>query len=164
MLGAESNHLHLVVTDTYGERPRLMGLLNAEVGKAASALIGRWGGFWEPGRSYSAVDLLDRDAVIEKLAYALANPVASRLVRRARRWPGATSARLRFGDVVVARRPSSGYYAESCQPESYSFRLEAPPGMDAVECHTLVQVRVRELENQVGEDVRARGGKWPLRS
>ncbi|MGH1348795.1 MAG: transposase [Nannocystales bacterium] len=150
-----SNHLHLVVTDTYGERPRFMGLLDAELGKAASALIGRWGGFWEPGRSYSAVDLLDRNAVLEKLAYTLANPVLSKLVRCARRWPGATSVRLRFGDVVVARRPSGGYYANSCQPESYTFRLEVPPGMDAVECRADVRLRMRKLEKEAEDGVAA---------
>lgn len=155
-----SNHLHLVVTDTYGERPRMMELLNAELGKAASALIGRWGGFWEPGRSYSAVDLLDRNAVVEKLAYTLTNPVKSHLVRRARRWPGATSARLTFGDTVVARRPTTGYYANSCQPESYTLRLEVPPGMDAVECHMLLWARVRELEKKAQRDVRARRSKF----
>ncbi|MBV1859823.1 MAG: hypothetical protein KUG77_15535, partial [Nannocystaceae bacterium] len=60
-----SNHMHLVVTDTYGERPWFMGLLNTELAKTASALIGRWDGFWEPGRSYSAVELLDDKAVLE---------------------------------------------------------------------------------------------------
>lgn len=155
-----SNHIHLVVTDPYGERPRLMGLLNTEVAKAGSALVGRWNGFWEPGRSYSAVELLDDKAVIEKLAYTLANPVTSRLVRRAARWPGATSVRLRFGDVVVARRPSDGYYANSCQPESYSLRLEVPPGMDPVECQMKVRARVRELEREAAEDVRTRGSKF----
>lgn len=155
-----SNHLHLVVTDTYGERPRFMGLLNAELGKAASTLIGRWGGFWEPGRSYSAVELLDRNAVVEKLAYTLANPVLSRLVRSARRWPGATSVHLRFGDVVVARRPTDGYYANSCQPASYVLRLEAPAGMDPLECHMLVRSRIRALEREAQEEVRVRGGKF----
>lgn len=123
---AMSNHLHLVVTDNYGERPRFMELLNTELAKAASALIGRWGGFWDSGRSYSAVDLLDRNAIIDKLAYVLANPVTSRLVRRACRWPGATSARLNFGDTVVTPRPSTAYYANSYQPKSYQFRLEVP--------------------------------------
>ena len=155
-----SNHLHLVVTDTYGERPRFMGLLNTELGKAASQLIGRWGGFWEPGRSYSAVELLDRKAVIEKLAYTLANPVLPRLVRSARRWPGATSVRLRFGDVVLAPRPSGGYYANSCQPESYSLRLEAPPGMDPVECQMEVRSLMRELEREAEQEVRVQGGKF----
>ena len=40
-----SNHIHLVVTDRYAERPRMTGLLNAELGRSGSALMGRWGGF-----------------------------------------------------------------------------------------------------------------------
>lgn len=82
------------------------------------------------------------------------------LVRRAKRWPGSSSARLRFGDVVVAARPSGGYYANSGQPESYSFRLEAPPRMDGVECEMLVRARVRTLEKEAVKDVRGRGRKF----
>lgn len=48
-----SNHIRLVVTDVYGER----------LAKAASALIGRWDRFGEPGRSYSAVELLGKKAL-----------------------------------------------------------------------------------------------------
>ncbi len=157
---AMSNHIHIVATDTYGERPRFMALLNTEVAKAGSALIGRWDGFWEPGRSYSAVELLDAKAVVEKLAYTWANPVSSRLVRRARRWPGSTSARRRFGETVVARRPESGYYANSVQPESYSFQLEAPPHMDPIECDMLVRTRVRRLEKETENAVRGGGAKF----
>lgn len=122
--------------------------LNGELSKATSPLIGRWGGFWEPGRSYSAVELLDDDAIVGKLAYTIANPVSSFLVRRARRWPGSTSAHRRFGDIVLAKRPDTAYYANSCQPESYSFRLEVPPGFDDVECHHRVWAQVREIEKQ----------------
>lgn len=72
---AMSNHIHVIATDLYGERPRFMELLDAELAKAASSLIGRWGGFWEPGRSYSAVELLgvvdtyrDSDAIMAHFA------------------------------------------------------------------------------------------------
>ena len=155
-----SNHIHIVATDTYAERPRFMALLNTEVAKAGSALIGRWDGFWEPGRSYSAVELLDAKAVVEKLAYTWANPVSSRLVRRARRWPGSTSARRRFGDTVVAQRPKGGYYASSVQPESYAFELEAPPNMDALECDRLVRAQVRRLEKETEDALRGAGSKF----
>lgn len=37
---AMSNHIHLVVTDVYGERPRFMELFDAERAKAASSASG----------------------------------------------------------------------------------------------------------------------------
>lgn len=155
-----SNHIHVVATDIYGERPRFMELLDAELAKAASSLIGRWGGFWEPGRSYSAVELLDEDSVVDKLAYTLANPVSSFLVRRARRWPGSTSASVRFDDVVDAPRPDIPYYANSCQPPSYSFRLEVPRGLDELECHQRVWARVRAIEKQAEVELRTSNRKF----
>lgn len=98
-----SNHLHLVVTDRERELPNFMRVLDLEIAKGVSAEIGRWGGLWD-GERYSAVELLDEAAIIEKIAYVLANPVRAGLVRRAVRWPGETSAELAFGDVVVACR------------------------------------------------------------
>src|SRR6185436_1576738 len=44
----------------------------------------------------SGVRLLTRAAVVEKIAYTLANPVAAGLVWSAREWPGAT---VRVGDL-----------------------------------------------------------------
>ena len=146
---AMSNHVHIVLTDVDGLLPSFMHAFNLEVAKAVSAEIGRWGGFWEAGVSYSAVRLLDEEAVLDKLAYTLANPVAARLVKRARQWTGSSSVGLRFGDTVVAPRPDCLYYVASTQPASYTLRLDAPPRQDPIEFASRLRDRLRERERSV---------------
>ncbi len=154
-----SNHLHLVVTDRERELPNFMRVLDLEIAKGVSAEIGRWGGLWD-GERYSAVELLDEAAIIEKIAYVLANPVRAGLVRRAVRWPGETSAELAFGDVVVACRPDAAYYRNSKQPAHHELVLSEPPGMDPGECLERVRARVREKEKESAQRMRREGRKW----
>ena len=155
-----SNHLHMVVTDRERELPNFMRVVDLEISKGVSAEIGRWGGFWEAGQSYSAVELLDEAAIVEKIAYVLANPVSAGLVRRARRWPGETSMRFAFGDVIVASRPESAYYRNSRQPARYELVLREPPGLDAIECRERVLARVHEIEKESADRMRREGRKW----
>jgi REP element-mobilizing transposase RayT len=155
-----SNHLHIVATDPQRELPNFMHIVDLEISKAVSAEIGRWGGLWEPGESYSSVELCDVDAIIEKIAYVLANPVSAGLVRRATRWPGETSVKMVFGEVVVAYRPDTAYYRNSRQPERYEIRLAPPPGIDPVECLERARARIREIETQQAETMRREGRKW----
>lgn len=140
-----SNHVHLVVTDVLRTLPLFMRDFLREVSKAVSASIGRWNGLWEPG-TYSAVALLDPQSVIEKIAYCLANPVLSGLVRRARRWPGATSIGIQFGETMRVHRPKTPYYANSEKSEIVELELTTPTGMDPIELqHTLAkQIRAHE--------------------
>jgi putative transposase len=159
-----SNHLHIVATDKFRELSNFMRTLDLEISKGVSPEIGRWGGLWEPGQ-FSAVELLDTEAMIEKLAYVLANPVSARLVRRATRWPGETSVHMAFGEVAVARRPATRYYRNSRQPESYELRLEPLPGMDPATCLEIVRRRVRAIEKATDVKMRNEQRKFlgPLR-
>jgi putative transposase len=154
-----SNHLHLVVTDRWRELPSFMHALDLEISRALSPEIGRWGGLWEAG-TYSAVALLDEEAILEKITYVLANPVRAGLVRRAWRWPGETSARLAFGDVVTARRPDTRFYRKVRGRNQYVLRLAPPPGMDPVDALVRVRARVQEIEKQVALTMRDAGRKW----
>jgi REP element-mobilizing transposase RayT len=78
-----SNHYHLEVTDPGTARPEFMRYLNGFLARALNAAHGRWVNFWAP-ESSSAVRLVSPDDIVEKVAYALANPVAAGLVPRAR--------------------------------------------------------------------------------
>jgi hypothetical protein len=106
------------------------------------------------------VELLDEEAIIEKIAYVLANPVTAGLVRRATRWPGETSARLSFGDVVIALRPATAYYRNSRQSARYELVLAAPPGVDPIHCLERVRVRVHQLEKEAAQKMQREGRKW----
>jgi len=156
---AMSNHIHLVLTDPFGELPRFMRDFLREVAKAVGAEIGRWNGFWEPG-TYSRVELLDAARVVASLGYTLANATLAGLVRRAHRWPGLTSIEQRFGEPVRAHRPETRYYRSSRQPKVVEMELATPHGMDAGELQDAVAQRVRVLEQRAAEDLARRGRKF----
>jgi putative transposase len=85
---AMSTHLHLVVTDVQGELPLFLAYFHRMVSLCTKVLRKWEGTVWEPGPT-SVVQLLTHAAVVEKIAYVLANPVAAGLVQHAAEWPGA---------------------------------------------------------------------------
>jgi REP element-mobilizing transposase RayT len=123
-----SNHYHLVVTDLGTALPEFMRYLNEFLARALNAAHGRWENFWAP-ESYSAVRLVSPDDIVEKVAYALANPVVAGLVPRARRWPGLWSdPREVDGAPLVAFRPDGFFRPNGPTPARSELRLTRPPG------------------------------------
>jgi REP element-mobilizing transposase RayT len=129
-----SNHYHLVVTDPYARLPAFLQLLDALVARALNASLGRWEAFWAPG-SFSAVALGAPADVIDKAAYALANPVAAGLVRRAHQWPGLRSPPELCGGatVLTARRPRKFFDPKGDLPKTIELALHVPPGFSDAE-------------------------------
>ena len=73
--------------------------------KCQNALRGRWENFWSSEQT-SVVRLVDPDDVLDKMTYALTNPVKDGLVERAHHWPGVTSIGfLLHSATLVASRP-----------------------------------------------------------
>ena len=64
-----------------------MQWLNLYIAKCMNVVLGRWGVFWEP-ESYSGVQLIEDQDVLEKMLYTLVNPVEAGLVRWGDEWPG----------------------------------------------------------------------------
>lgn len=85
-----STHEHLIVTDTRGRLPDFLCRFHRLVSLGTKALRKWEGPTWDHERP-SVVRLLSEQAIIEKLAYVMANPVKAGLVRRAREWPGLTA-------------------------------------------------------------------------
>jgi hypothetical protein len=78
-----STHEHLIVTDTKGRLPDFLRRLHRLVSLGTKVLRKWEGPTWDPEPS-SVVRLLTEQAIIEKVAYVMANPVQAALVRRAR--------------------------------------------------------------------------------
>ena len=76
------NHYHLVLTDPHGVLPVFAECLNKLVAKCMNAMRGRWENFWA-SEPVSYVRLLDDEAVVDKIAYTMCNPVQEGLVKRA---------------------------------------------------------------------------------
>ena len=137
-----SNHYHLIVTDPHGVLPAFVESLNKLTAKCMNASLGRWENFWasEPA---SYVRLLDADAVIDKIAYALCNPVQAALVKRGCEWPG-----LRYHNPgsYSARRPDF-FREEGCMPKSVTLEL-VPPSLGGLS--------LQEAQRRIDQAVAAR--------
>ena len=82
-----SDHEHLVVTDRFGQLPNFYRDFHRLVANGVKNVHGWDGEVWD-GAQTSCVELFTPKAVIEELAYAMANPVEAGLVHKAEDWPG----------------------------------------------------------------------------
>lgn len=99
---AMSTHVHYVVTDPNGKLPRFLEMFHRLVALGVK-IMRKWEGVVWNGSQTSVVELHTEQAIVEKIAYTLANPVAAGLVHSAEEWPGAKTLGL---SVLKARRPS----------------------------------------------------------
>ena len=154
-----SNHYHLVATDVRGNLPTFMHWLNEYVAKCVNAELGRWEFFWAPG-SYSAVALVDRDDIIDKLVYVFTNPVDAGLVPRHEQWPGARSLLEEIdGEPEGIDRPKGFFREKGPVPESSNLRMVAPPAFDGegLECLATVEKRIFEREREAQDRIKQQG-------
>ena len=155
-----SNHLHLVLTDPTAQLPSFCQYLDSFVARAMNAGLGRWESFWAPG-SFSAVALTGPEDIVEKTAYALANPVAAGLVARGREWPGLWSPPETFGCWWrTFERPDHFFSKEGQMPERASLELSVPPGFRAEDFNALVSARLAELEKEAARALEAAGRRF----
>jgi len=149
------NHYHLVVTDPLGVLPVFVELLNKLVAKCMNASLGRWENFWasEPA---SYVRLLDSDAVIDKIAYALCNPVQAALVKRGDEWPGL---RLSRPGSYPARRPDFFFREMGNMPKKVVLEIVSPSldGLPCREAQRQIDVAVVAREKAQRERIFAKG-------
>jgi hypothetical protein len=83
---AASNHLHAVLTDTDGSLSAFCGYFLGMLARDVNLLHDRLGPVFH--RRFSAEPILDDDAVAERIAYLVCNPVEDRLAAGWRHWPG----------------------------------------------------------------------------
>lgn len=155
-----SNHFHLVVTDQEGHLPRFMHWLNMHVSKALNVEYDRGESFWSSA-PYSAVHLVNREDVLDKIVYTITNPVSSWLVARAERWPGLIS----LPEDLASRnyraiRPSRFFRKNGPCPQQLPLTLEKPPSFadtSLEEFQKLVAEHVASRELQLVQERRSAG-------
>lgn len=81
-----SNHLHLVVFDTHGQMSAFMQAFLSPFAKTLNKLDKVRGSVFQ--RRFTALPIVDHDAVIKRIAYAVTNPVDAGLVRSHKAWTG----------------------------------------------------------------------------
>ncbi|WP_437815876.1 transposase [Sorangium sp. So ce1078] len=160
-LCAMSSHLHLVVTDTKGVLPRFLQFFHRIVALGTKVLRTWEGPVWDH-EATSVVRLLTRAAVVEKIAYVLANPVAAGLVRHAHEWPGAKVDVDELGcGALRATRPSAYFDPENPQwPEELTLPVALPPSIEQASAEGFrreVAAEIERLERQSHAELERQG-------
>ena len=126
-----STHEHLIVTDARGQLPDFLRNLHRLVSLCTKVLRKWEGPIWDHQRS-SVVRLLTERAVIEKLAYVMANPVKAGLVHRAREWPGVTVLPQELGRrTFVVERPDGFFDSDNPKwPDTVELSLTLPASLE----------------------------------
>jgi putative transposase len=131
-----STHIHYVVTDPRGKLPRFLETFHRLVALGIK-ILRKWDGSpWDRAQT-SVVELRTREAIIEKIAYTLANPVQAGLVRHAHQWPGAKTTVGDIGEGCIQAKRPDVYF----NPKNPNWVLEVklavslPPSIPAEESH-----------------------------
>jgi putative transposase len=154
-----STHEHLIVTDTRGELPCFLRDLHRIVALGVKALRKWEGPVWDHEKT-SVVELCTPHAIVQKLAYVMANPVAAGLVQRSAHWPGVNTQPAELGlRTWQATRPTTFFSEHNNQwPVVAAVKLTLPPSpwATADELRAQVASELCTLEEAARETVRER--------
>ncbi|WP_437322002.1 transposase [Sorangium sp. So ce385] len=156
-----STHLHLVATDTRGELPRFLQRFHRIVALGAKILRAWEGPIWDH-EATSVVQLSTRDALVEKIAYTLANPAIAGLVEHAHEWPGAKVLVRELGcGTLRARRPEIYFNPKNPEwTEEATIPITLPPmiaNSDAERFRREVTAQLDLHEKQARATLKQRG-------
>lgn len=154
-----STHEHLIVTDRHGCIPDFLRDYHRELALGTKALR-RWDGPVWDSEPTSRVQLCTSQAVVEKLAYIMANPVEAALVHCAEEWPGIITLPHELGSKTwTVDRPDLYFDPDNPQwPKTATLRLTMPRtpwAQEEVRCS--VKQELKHLETEAHERVRTKG-------
>jgi hypothetical protein len=143
-----ANHHHTGIIDVEGRLPEFLEYLHKFVAKCGNALRGRWESFWAPEQT-SCVELVGPEDILEKMVYAITNPVKDGLVERVVHWPGLDCLTAIEQDApLVAERPVHFFRPDTSLPERESLTFVRPPGFEELS-HDQWVARLREAVTAV---------------
>ena len=156
-----STHFHLVITDARGNYPDFLQRMNRLLANVTKVLRG-WGHEVFNAAGPSAVLLRTPGAIVDKMAYTVANPVACGAVRSHREWPGFVTRVSDMGRLRrVVKRPDWYFDAEGELPEEVELRIELPEALVELhgeeEARRLIAESLDVKERKARAEVRARG-------
>lgn len=124
---AESNHHHTGILDPLGNYPAFIEHFHKLLAKCMNALRGRWESFWSSEQT-SVLRLVDSADVLDKMVYALTNPVKDNLVSRVSEWPGVNAFdAIVGGTILTAVRPDHFFREDGPMPPSVTLTFGRPP-------------------------------------
>jgi putative transposase len=155
---AMSTHIHLVATDVRGTIPKFYADFHRMSSLCTRALRQWRDVVWDKSQT-SAVNLATPAAVVEKIAYVLANPVAAGLVQRAAEWPGAKVGVDDIGQTTL-RIPRPKIFLNPKNPiwpAVAELPIALPPGVapeEAAPFRRQVATELERLEAQAHAEMR----------
>ena len=159
---ASSNHYHAVLYDPDGKLPLFLERFHKLCARALNARWKRWENFWA-AEATCAVRLIEDADVLDKVTYALANPVADHLVDRVFDWPGANSLRYTAAvpRTVTVARPKIFFREAGPLPQSVTLVVDAPPAhrSDRGAWAERVDAAIRDKEHAAREARLATGAR-----
>ena len=123
---AMSTHIHVVLTDTRGRLPLFLAYFHRLVAMGTKIFRHWEGSIWDSEQA-STVELLTRDAIVEKIAYVLANPVAAGAVFDPNEWPGAKTTVTDIGQTVLKASRPKVYFDPTNWLDEVELPIELPP-------------------------------------
>lgn len=157
-----ANHHHIVLTDTRGNLPHFLQELHRTLALGIKVLRKWEGAVWDSEKP-SVVELRTDQALVEKIAYCMANPVAARTVPHAHQWPGLNVVPQQLGLLSwTALRPVI-YFDETNPrwPAVATLRLVMPPSTMSDEVvRAAVASELLQLEAEVHREMKASGMRF----
>ncbi len=143
------NHWHQILHDPNGRWPEFAQWFDSLLARAMNCYRSRSDAFWSADQLH-VVELADREAQIDAIAYVLANPTAAGLVEHGRDWPGVRSRPQDFtAEPRRIERPTFFFTAKSELPATAELTYHVPPGhehLEPAEFVNLVANRVGHVE------------------
>ncbi len=158
-----SSHEHLIVSDPLAQRSAFMQEFHRLVANCLKNLLG-WSGEVFDGAKPSVVELTTPEAIVQKTAYLMANPVEAGLVFHARDWPGVQTTPAQLGTARwTAPRP--GVYLDAdnpAWPRRATLSLVHPENshMAPEDFRAQVQDELQQREQAAREKLRAAGRRF----
>lgn len=145
---AMSNHWHICLSDPEGRICEFTRDCHALIARAINAEYGDFEGFWSSEQTSHVACVEPRD-MVDKIAYAMANPVEALLVAHGKNWPGVR--RAWPAKPIQVQRPKNFFREEEdggTWPETAVLEMSRPPGYD--------ELSDDELAEQISEAIKER--------
>lgn len=143
-----SNHIHIVLRDDRSELSKFMCRFESPLAKFLNKLDGTSGQVFS--KRFSAIETIDKDAVLDRIAYSVTNPVKDGLVPSLGSWPGVVVWAGNEQDLTFSRPR----YIRS--KNSADVPLELSISRDVLSDSEITDLK-REISNRITALVRQRG-------
>jgi len=156
----QSTHWHAVLSDPYGLLPAFLRDFNRGLANFIKAHRGWRGTVFQAHPN--VVHLLTSEAIVDKIGYTLANPVAAGAVRNASEWPGfRTRIAHMDGKAVAYTRPQKYFSPHGTMAPSATLTVCVPEQLVAehgsAEAKKLLERVAREHEEVARREIFTKG-------